>query len=95
MPQQDIQAKCNDKTSIIESVSIMYQSIPAVNIPPGRSLGNFFEGAKSLPPGKKAAKPLSPGQKFTCEKALTPHPRGRTRLKELIKDIRSKCTGMY
>ena len=71
----------------------MYQSIPAVNIPPRV---DFFDRAKSPPPGqRKPAKPWPLGQKFMSEKALKPHPRGRTRLKKLIKDIHSKVTEMY
>ena len=73
----------------------MYQSIPAVNIPPGLTPGNFLRGQNPHPQAKKAAKPRPPGQKFTFKKDLKPHPRGSTRLKKLIKVIRSKGTEMY
>ena len=79
----------------IHDVIFLYQSIPAVNIPLGRPPGNFLEGQNPHPQAKKAARPQSPGQKFMCEKALKPHPRDRTRLKKLIKDICSKGTEMY
>ena len=62
--------------------------------PLGPTPREFLEGAKSPPPGKKAAKTRPPGQKFNCEKALKPHPRGRTKVKKFIKDIRSKGTKM-
>ena len=69
----------------------MYLSIPAVNTcspPPGLSSREFFEGVKTSPFSKRAAKPC-PCAKNSCAITLqNPTPRGGafTRLKKLIKD---------
>ena len=63
--------------------ALMHQSIPAVNIPPGQTTREFFERAKSPPPGKKiAAKPPPLGQKVMCKKTLTPPPSPSTAKQE-------------
>ena len=75
----------------IGSQNTPYQSIQLLSsLPQADPQGIFLRWRNPIPQAKKAAEPQPLGQEFTCRKAPKPHPRDRTRLKKLIKDIRSK-----
>ena len=63
--------------------NVSYQSIPAVNIPPGRPRGNFFEGAKSPPPRQKGCKITGPGAKIHVQKSSKAPPPGQNKTEEI------------
>ena len=67
----------------------MYQSIPAVNIPPPRPTPEI-----PTPWAKKTAKPWPWGKNSLAKKLQSPTP-GQTRLKKLIENIHTKGTEMY
>ena len=61
----------------------MYQSIPAVNIPPARPPGNFFEGAKSPPLQAKKLQNPGPRGKIDVRKISKAPPSGQNKTEEI------------
>ena len=60
----------------------MYQSIPAVKIPPGRAPGNFLRGRNPHFPGKERLQNPGPGAKIHLRKSSAP-PAGKNKTEEI------------